>query len=52
LELFCPDDKCFTEEERIEIPIYCEDPKVSQKLWLNLFCPDGECEITSPTQLP
>ncbi|WP_054029633.1 hypothetical protein [Desulfatitalea tepidiphila] len=52
LELFCPDDRCFTEEERIEIPIYCEDPRVSQKLWLNLFCPDGECEITSPSQLP
>ena len=52
LELFCPDDACFSEEERFHIPVFCEDPKAGKKLWLNLFCPAGSCEITSPIQLP
>lgn len=52
LEIFCPEDRCFTEEERFEVPVFCEDPKVEKKLWLKLFCPEGSCEITSPSQLP
>jgi hypothetical protein len=52
LEIFCPEDACFTEEERIEIPVYCEDPKVEKKLWLRLFCPEGRCEVEGPTSLP
>jgi adenylate cyclase len=52
LELFCPDDACFTEEEHVQIPIFCEDPKVEKKLWLNLFCPGGSCEIDEATRLP
>lgn len=52
LEIFCPDDQCFREEERFEVPIFCEDPKVGKKLWLRLFCPEGSCEVTSPSQLP
>jgi hypothetical protein len=52
LEIFCPDDQCLREEERFEVPIFCEDPKAGKKLWLKLFCPEGSCEITSPTQLP
>lgn len=52
LELFCPNDACFTETERVEIPVFCEDPKVGKKLWLNLFCPGGKCEVTQASQLP
>lgn len=52
LEIFCPDDQCLTEEERFEVPIFCEDSKAEKKLWLKLFCPEGSCEITSATQLP
>jgi len=52
LELFCPDNACFTEEERVNIPVFCKDPDAGKKLWLKLFCPDGSCEITSSTQLP
>ena len=52
LELFCPNDACFTEEERVQIPIFCEDPTVEKKLWLNLFCPSGSCEVEEATRLP
>ena len=52
LELFCPDDLCFTEEERVRIPVFCEDPNAGKKLWLDLFCPDGSCEIEEATRLP
>jgi hypothetical protein len=52
LEIFCPDDQCFTEEERVDVPVFCEDPRAANKLWLKLFCPDGKCEITSADQLP
>ena len=52
LELFCPDDACFTEEERVSIPVFCEDPNAGKKLWLKLFCPGGDCEINEASQLP
>ena len=52
LELFCPDDACFTAEERVQIPVFCEDAKVEKKLWLNLFCPGGSCEVDESTKLP
>lgn len=52
LELFCPDDACFSEEERIGIPVFCKDPDADKKLWLKIFCPDSSCEITSHAQLP
>jgi len=52
LELFCPDDACFTEEERVRIPVLCEDPQAGKKSWLDLFCPDGSCEVNEATKLP
>ena len=52
LELFCPNDACFTEEERVNIPVFCKDPNAGKKLWLNLFCPGGSCEVNEATQLP
>jgi hypothetical protein len=51
LELFCPDDACFSEEERIGVPVFCKEPDAGKNLWLKVFCPDGSCEITSPAQL-
>ncbi len=52
LELFCPDDACFTEAERVRIPVFCEDPKAKKSLWLDLFCPDDSCEVVQSTKLP
>jgi len=52
LELFCPDDACFTEAERVRIPVFCEDPKAKKSLWLDLFCPDDSCEVVQSTNLP
>lgn len=52
LELFCPDNACFTEEERVNIPVFCEDPNAKRKLWLDLFCPGGSCEVDEASKLP
>ena len=52
LELFCPDDVCMAEEERIEIPVFCEDPQVKKSIVLELFCPGDSCEVVEPTKLP
>ena len=51
LEVFCPDDTCFTEEEHVRIPVFCEDPKAKKSLWLDVFCPDSRCEIDESTWL-
>lgn len=52
LELFCPDNACFTEEERVNIPVFCDDPSAGKKLWLKLFCPEGSCEVNEASKLP
>ena len=52
LELFCPDDVCFTEEERIKLPVFCEHPDHKHSLWLDIFCPGGTCEVTDVSKLP
>jgi len=52
LELFCPDDTCFSEAERVQIPVFCEDPKIKKKLWLDIFCPDESCSVDETTKLP
>jgi hypothetical protein len=52
LELFCPDDACFVEEERIKLPVFCEHPKHDHSLWLDIFCPGGSCEVNESTKLP
>jgi hypothetical protein len=52
LEIFCPDDACMAEEERIGIPVFCEDPKMKKRFFFELFCPEDSCLVTSPSQLP
>ena len=52
LELFCPDDACLTNGERIGIPVFCEDPKVKKNVVLELFCPGDSCEVVESTRLP
>jgi len=52
LEIFCPDDNCLLEEERMKLPVFCKDSKNRQDLWLEIFCPDNSCELSGPTQLP
>lgn len=51
LELFCPDDACFTEEERIRLPVFCEHPEHTHSLWIDIFCPGGSCEVTDASKL-
>jgi hypothetical protein len=50
LKVFCPEDACLREEERIVLPASEETEEHS--VWLEVFCPEDSCEITSPTQLP
>jgi hypothetical protein len=52
LELFCPDDACFAEEERIKLPVFCEHPDHNHSLWIDIFCPGGSCEVTEASNLP
>ena len=52
LELFCPDDSCLLEGERIKLVDFCEDTEERHDLWLKIFCPNGSCELTEYTQLP
>ena len=51
LEVFCPEDACFREEERVRVPVYCEDPQAKESLWLDVFCPDSSCEIDESSKL-
>ena len=52
LEIFCPDDNCLLEEERMKLPIFCEDSAKKRDLWLEILCPDNNCEISGATHLP
>lgn len=52
LELFCPDDSCFVEGDRLKLPVFCEHEEHDHSLWMELFCPGGSCEVTEATNLP
>lgn len=52
LQLFCPDDLCLTEGERIRIPVFCEDPELKKSVYLELLCPGDSCEVFEPSGLP
>ena len=51
LELFCPDGACITEEEKMQVPVFCENPEHDHSLFVDIFCPGGSCEATEPTDL-
>jgi hypothetical protein len=50
LHVFCPEDNCLTDVERMAVPTSEETEQHSD--WQELFCPQESCEITSATQLP
>ena len=50
LDIFCPEDACLAEEERIALNT-CGKAEDRDGL-LEVFCPEESCEISSPTQLP
>jgi hypothetical protein len=52
LELFCPGDACFAEEERIKLPVFCEHPDHNHSLWIDIFCPGGSCDVNEASKLP
>lgn len=49
LMIVCPDDVCLLEEEEVPLSEVCIAAKPST--WLDIFCPQGRCEVTSPSQL-
>jgi len=51
LEVFCPEDSCLSEEERIKLVAFCEESGKKADLWLKAFCPGDSCEVLEPTQL-
>jgi hypothetical protein len=44
LKVVCEEDVCLLEEEVSQTE--------NSSAWLDIFCPQNSCEITSPTQLP
>lgn len=50
LKVFCPEDACLAEEERIDLPASAQAEEHSE--WLEIFCPEQACEVITPTQLP
>ena len=52
LEIFCPDDNCLAEAERVKLPVFCDNPSGRKDLWLEVFCPDDSCEISAASRLP
>ena len=52
LEVFCPDDQCLREEERIKLPVERTAPGAEKGFWLNMFCPEDRCEVEEGSQLP
>lgn len=46
LKVFCPDARCLTEEEIVEIPQEARERAESgseKGLWVEIFCPDDAC---------
>jgi hypothetical protein len=50
LKVFCPQDACLAEEERLDLPTPAQAEAQSE--WLEIFCPEESCEVITPTQLP
>jgi hypothetical protein len=50
-KVFCPENACMSEEERIDLPTG-GTPPANKDTWVEAFCPEEACEITSPSNLP
>jgi hypothetical protein len=50
LKVFCPEEACLREEERIGST--ASGPSDRRSSWLALFCPQSGCEFTAASQLP
>jgi hypothetical protein len=51
IEVTCPDTSCISEDGRITLPP--EEPDDQEKgIFLKLFCPEGNCEISQSTDIP
>lgn len=44
-EVVCKDDICLLEAEE-------DSTTDGSSAWMDIFCPQHSCELTSPTQLP
>ena len=49
LELNCPDRSCLDADGKITLPTQESEGK---GIFLKLFCPEGQCEITESTDVP
>jgi hypothetical protein len=49
LEITCPDRSCLDADGRITLPTQESEGK---GIFLNMFCPDGQCEIVASTDVP
>jgi hypothetical protein len=51
IEVTCPDRSCLDEDGKLTLPVAGEKPE-RKGIFLNLFCPEGRCEIVQATDIP
>jgi hypothetical protein len=51
IEMTCPDQSCLDNEGRLTLPVTGNKPE-RKGIFLNLFCPEGRCEIVQSTDIP
>ena len=51
IEMDCPDGSCLDENGRITLPV-TEADDARRGVFLNLFCPEDNCEIVQSTDIP
>jgi hypothetical protein len=49
IEIPCTDRSCLDADGKLTIPTEASEGKGT---WLNVFCPEGACEITASTDVP
>jgi hypothetical protein len=52
IEMTCPDQSCLDDQGRLTLPVEGDVPERGQGILLNLFCPEGRCEILQSTDIP
>lgn len=49
IEVSCPDRSCLTADGKLTIPT---EQSAGKGIFLNMFCPEGACEIVESTDVP
>jgi hypothetical protein len=50
IEIKCPDRSCLDDQGRLTLPV-TEQETETEGVFLNLFCPEGRCQIVQSTDI-